>query len=69
MVWNNVKMIQYGPADTTTTQLSLVYYGCPVGQAIIFCCYDFFFFLLFFPPVLRLKVYHTYTHDVALVQM
>jgi len=40
-------------------------------QAIIFCSCRFYPFVFFFPsPVLsgrRLDVYHTFTHDVALV--
>jgi len=44
-----------------------------IGQTIIFSCCGLFFFLLFFSsPNLsgqRLDVYHTFAHDVALVQI
>jgi len=46
------------------------YYGHPIGQAIIFCSCGFFF--LFSSPILsswRLDVYHTSTHDVALIRI
>jgi len=40
------------------------------GQAIIFSSCDFFFFFFFLAySGRRLDVYHTSTHDVALVQI
>jgi len=55
------------------SQLELPFYGRPVGEAIIFCNCGFFFFLssFFSLPIFsgrRLDVYHTSTHDMALVQ-
>jgi len=46
-------------------------YGLP-WQAIIFCSCGFYLHYLFSAPILsgrRLHVYHTSTHDVALVQI
>jgi len=47
------------------------YYDHPIGQAIIVCSCGFFLLLSFFSSSLlsgrRFYVYHTSTHDVALV--
>jgi len=42
-----------------------------IGQAIMFSSSGFFFLLLFSSPILsrKLDVYHTSTHDVALVRI
>jgi len=50
----------------------LIYYDRPIGQAIIFCSCGFYLSSSFSSPILtgrRLDVYHTSTHDVALVQI
>jgi len=47
-----------------------IYYGHPIGPAIIFCRCGFLVCLLFSSPILsghRLDDYHTSTHDLALV--
>jgi len=47
-----------------------MYYGCPVP--LYFCPVVSFSFLLLSSPILsggRLDVYHTSTHDVALVRV
>jgi len=53
--------------------LHYAFYGRPVGQAIIFCSCGFCLSSFFFSsPILsgrRLDVYHTSTHDMALVQI
>ena len=53
-----------------TTFRNSVYYGRPIGQAIM---YGYYLSIFFFPaPILsgrKVDVYHTSTHDVVLVRI
>ena len=69
-LWSEV----HGPADATATPSSLASLWLPwvAGADNIFSFCGFFFFYLFSSPNLsrqRLDVYHTSTHDLALVRI
>ena len=60
------------PVPDNIVSINFLWPPCGIGQAIIFLSCGFFLYIVFSSPILsgqRLDVYHTFTHDVALVRV